>query len=160
MKRILLIGCLLLVNDSIYADQIDGFQGVEAPKSKVQRIQDKIDKYTKLINDLPAELQKKIDNFQRLKGLGNKIQKVLVIYIVATEECVKQSHSAIGVEACGDLSELDLGSEIKSKKEKVIEMIAEAERELKIVQDKQKDITTIEKILKTLKSTKDMMMNY
>ncbi|HHB94216.1 MAG TPA: hypothetical protein ENK88_03635 [Campylobacterales bacterium] len=159
MKKILLITCLLFVNSSVYADQIDGFQGVQAPKSKLQRIQEKIDKYTKLINNLPSELQEKIDNFQRLKGLGNKIQEVLVTYIVATEECVKQSHSAIGTEACGDLSDLDLGSEIKSKKQEVMEMIEEAERELKVVQDKQKDIPMIEKILKTLQSTKQMMMN-
>jgi len=159
MKKIMVMICLLAINTSVYADELDGFQGVSAPKSKLERIQNKIDKYTKLINDLPAELQEKIENFQRLKGLGNKIQKVLTTYVIATEECVKSSHSEIGREACNDLSNLDLGKEIKEKKQEVIEMIAEASRELKTVQEKQKDIILIEKILSTLKSTKQMMMN-
>ena len=159
MKKILLVSCLLFVNGLVYADEIDGSIGSQAPKSKLQRIEEKIEKYTKLINELPNELQSKINNFQRLKGLGNKVQEVLVTYISATKECVKQSHSSIGVEACKDLSDLDLGTEIRDKKNKVVLMIEEAERELRVVQEKQKDIGTIEKILKTLKSTKQMMMN-
>jgi hypothetical protein len=159
MKKIVFIVCLVLMGQSIYADEMDGIQGVQAPKSKLERIQDKIDKYTKLISELPKDLQNKIDNFKKLKDSGNRIQQVLTTYIAATEECVKDAHSTIGREACEDLSDLDLGAEIKNKKHEVIAMINEASRELQIVQDKQKDIPLIEKILTTLKSTKQMMMN-
>lgn len=157
MKKIILIVSLVLIQSIVYAGQTDGAFGM-ASTSKLERIQNQIDKYTKFINELPQELQQKINNFNRIKGLGNDIQQVLVTYITATDECLNGAHSAIGQEACGEFSNLDLGSEIKEKKKKVIEMITEAERELIEVKAKQKDIPLIEKLLKSLKVTKSMMM--
>lgn len=157
MKKIILIASLVLIQSIVYAGQTDGNFGM-ASTSKLERIQNQIDKYTKFINELPQELQQKINNFNRIKGLGNDIQQVLVTYITATDECLNGAHSAIGQEACGEFSNLDLGSEIKEKKKKVIKMITEAKRELIKVKAKQKDIPLIEKLLKSLKVTKNMIM--
>ena len=157
MKKIILIASLVFIQSVVYAGQTDGDFGM-APTSKLERIQNQIDKYTKFINELPQEFQQKINNFNRIKGLGNDIQQVLVTYVTATDECLNGAHSAIGREACGEFSNLDLGSEIKDKKEKVIEMITEAQRELTDVKAKQKDIPLLEKLLKSLKVTKNMIM--
>jgi len=157
MKKIILITSLVLVQSIVYAGEIDGDSDT-TPPSKLERIQNQIDKYTKVISELPQELKNKINNFNRIKGLGNTIQQVLVTYVTATDECLNGTHSAIGQEACGEFSNLDLGSEIKEKKEKVIAMITEAQRELIEVKAKQKDIPLIEKLLKSLKVTKSMMM--
>jgi prefoldin subunit 5 len=167
MKKITILLFLIVINQStIYADEIDSLPEGSydslpegSYESKLKRIQNKIDKYTKLINDLPRELQEKIDNFNRLKRVGNKIQEVLTIYLVATKECLKESHSKLGKEACDDLSSLDLGMEIKKKKEEVLAMINEASRELEDVKKKQKDIPLIKKVLETLRETKRIMMN-
>lgn len=157
MKKIILMTSLLMVHTVVYAGQTDGDFGM-TPTSKLERIQNQINKYTKIISELPHELQQKINNFARIKGLGNDIQQVLVTYVTATDECLNGAHSALGREACGEFSNLDLGSEIKEKKEKVIEMISEAQRELGEVKGRQKDIPLIEKLLNSLKVTKSMMM--
>jgi len=157
MKKIILITSLVLVQSIVYAGQTDGDFDT-TPPSKLERIQNQIDKYTKVISELPQELKNKINNFNRIKGLGNNIQQVLVTYVTATDECLNGAHSAIGQEACGEFSNLDLGSEIKEKKEKVLAMITEAQRELMDVKAKQKDIPLIEKLLTSLKVTKSMMM--
>lgn len=155
MKKLILILCVMV---SINADELVVSNPTVNPASKLERIQLKIDKYTKIINQLPAELEGKIKNFERLQGLGTKIEKVLTTYIVAVDECIKESHSALGEEACEDMSNLDLGTEIKKEKRLVLDMIEEAQRELTNVRAKEKDIPMVKKILNTLITTKKMLM--
>jgi len=126
--------------------------------SKLQRIQEQIDEYTEIIEELPKKLNLKIEHFNRLKGLGNDIQEVLTSYVTATKECVNGTFSKIGQKACANFENLDLGTEIKEKKEKVIEMINEAERELEDVKNEKKDLPLIEKLLTSLKASKEMLM--
>jgi len=157
MKKLIIVASLVLVQSVMVAGVLPSDDG-GVPQSKLERIQNQIDEYTKIITDFPVKLQAKINNFSRVKGLGNDIQQVLTTYVTATDECINGAHSAIGQKACGDFENLDLGSEIKEKKKRVMEMITEAERELKSVKAEQKDIPLIEKLLKSLNVTKTMMM--
>jgi len=155
----ILIIFLTLSQSLCYAGQIGRTSNSSSQsKSKLQVIQEQIDEYTEIIEELPKKLNLKIENFNRLKGLGNDIQEVLTSYVTATEECVNGTFSKVGKKACVEFENLDLGTEIKEKKEKVLEMIVEAERELEDVKNEQKDLPLIEKLLSSLKSSKEMLM--
>jgi hypothetical protein len=155
----ILIISLTLSQSLCYAGQTGSTPNSSSQsKSKLQVIQEQIDEYTEIIEELPKKLNLKIENFNRLKGLGNDIQEVLTSYVTATEECVNGTFSKVGKKACANFENLDLGTEIKEKKEKVIEMINEAERELEDVKNEQKDLPLIEKLLTSLKSSKEMLM--
>jgi len=154
MRHLLVAVMVILAIGTASADEIgSGSQS----GSRIERIQIKIEKYERIIENIPQEVQKKIANFNRLKGLGAKVENVLRKYIVAVEECNIDSYSSLGEDACNDMDSLDLGIEIKKEKDTIVELIAQAERELKNAKLKEKDIPKVVRMLEALRSTKAML---
>ncbi len=144
----------------IYADQVaNGIQiDSNQSKEKLVNIQGKIDKYTKIINDMPIEIQKNIDNLERLKDLGAKVQTIIARYLLSIDECSAGMNSNEGKMACEDILKLNIGKEIRFKKEIIINAISKAEKELNDVSQKETDIPKIEKVIESLNDAKSILM--
>jgi len=157
MKNIILTILLMSANISLFAVELEVNQAATS-SSKLSKIQANITEYETIINEMPKKLQSKIENFERLKTIGDKVKSVLSDYIAATNECIKKAHSKIGEKVCQDFSALDLGKEIKEEKDKVKEMIVQAETELKDVRTQELDLPLVKKVLESLRTTKKMLM--
>lgn len=156
MKRLLII--IILVSSPLLQAEQTRSNSSSSQSSKLKAIQHKIDKYTKTVNEMPARLRQKIKNFDRLQGIGVKVNQVVKKYLVALDSCANKIHSTIGREACEEFDNLNIGEEIRKEKQKVVNAIAEAERELKNVRDMDKDIPLFKNLIDTLQSTKNILM--
>ncbi len=159
MIRVVVALVILYVN-FIYADQISNGVVVDNNQSgaKLKNIQEKIDKYTKVINDMPEEIQKSIDNLERLKGIGDKVQTIIARYLLSVEECSAGMNSKEGKMACEDIQNLNIAKEIHLKRETILHTISKAEKELNSIYQKETDIPKIEKVIESLNDAKSILM--
>lgn len=126
---------LILIDQVANGIEVDNNQS----EKKLKNIQGKIDEYTKIINDMPMEIQKNIDNLERLKDIGAKVQTIVARYLLSVEECSAGMNSKEGKMACEDIQKLNIGKEIRLKREIIVNSITKAEKELNDIYQKETD---------------------
>ncbi len=151
---------IILSITSIYADEIVNGINIDNNQSedKLQSIQNKIDKYTKMINDMPLAIDKNIGNLERLKDIGAKVQTIVARYLLSIDECSSGMNSKEGKVACEDIQNLNIGEEIRLKTQIIVDAIAKAEKELDDIYQKEADIPKIKKVIESLNDAKSILM--
>ena len=155
MKRvkIMLIAVIVMCNVMYAGQRLSGNS-----QNRLTAMQNQIDECRKIIRETPIKMAKKIVILNRLKVVGNEIQKALVLYIKTSQDCMENADGDLLERMCRQYSDLNVGVIISQKKIIIQESIEETNRELVKIKEIKIGIPILKAMIDSLEGTKKIRM--